>query len=207
MMIGNKDNTILIAYSSNFKQDKLFKRKVNNLTRNLDTFDVVSLNDANKYIEDYFKGEILGKYDFNSLGNAGLKKLLKTVSHVIVFWDGTDLVDLIYLSLFLKLNTRIIPVETTRVVNKDKKQKFDVYIGRGSPWGNPFAIGDNGMSREEVIEKYKNYFQEEILSDDQRRKDLLSLKGQVLGCHCKPLACHGDVIADYLNSLDEELPF
>lgn len=206
-MLENKDNTILIAYSSNFKQDKLFKRKVYNLTKNLDTFDVASLNDSNKYIEDYFNDKVLGKYEFSSLGNSGLKKLLQTVSHVIVFWDGTDLVDLIYLSLFFKLNTRIIPIETTRVVNKDKKQKFDVYIGRGTPWGNPFAIGDNGMNREEVIEKYKIYFQKDILSNDQRRRDILTLKGQVLGCHCKPFACHGDVIADYLNSLDEELPF
>ncbi len=33
-----------------------------------------------------------------------------------------------------------------------KKEKYDVYIGRGSKWGNPFHIGKDG-NRKEVIDK------------------------------------------------------
>jgi len=77
----------------------------------------------------------------------------------------------------------------TRVVHC-KKEKYDIYIGRPSKWGNPFSIGKDG-TREEVIQKYKEWIsqQPELLAD------LPSLKGKVLGCWCKPQACHGDILA------------
>ncbi|TBV87515.1 DUF4326 domain-containing protein, partial [Citrobacter freundii] len=28
-------------------------------------------------------------------------------------------------------------------------------------------------------------------------------KGKILGCHCKPYPCHGDVLARFLNELDD----
>ncbi len=64
-----------------------------------------------------------------------------------------------------------------------------VYIGRGSKWGNPFKIGPDG-NREEVIKKYKEY----ILKREDLMNSLDELKGKVLSCWCKPLACHGDVL-------------
>ncbi len=74
------------------------------------------------------------------------------------------------------------------VVNK-KSQDFDVYIGRGSVWGNPYVIGRDG-TRSDVIEKYRVYL--------WGRKDLIDrldeLAGARLGCFCAPEACHGDVL-------------
>lgn len=87
----------------------------------------------------------------------------------------------------------------TTVVNK-RKQKYDVYIGRGSPFGNPFIIGRDG-NRAEVIRKYRDYFYKRI-EDSEFRDRVLSLKGKVLGCFCKPLPCHGDVIVEFLNGLE-----
>lgn len=82
----------------------------------------------------------------------------------------------------------------TRVVHV-MKETCDVYIGRPGIWGNPFRIGVDG-SREEVIEKYRMYI--------QSRPDLLervsTLRGKVLGCFCKPLACHGDVLAELADN-------
>jgi len=72
-----------------------------------------------------------------------------------------------------------------------KKAPFDIYIGRPSKWGNPFIIGKDG-TREEVIEKYLEY----ILGNDKLMAALPELKGKRLGCWCKPLACHGDVLAE-----------
>lgn len=37
-----------------------------------------------------------------------------------------------------------------------KKSRHDVYVGRPSKWGNPFAIGRDG-TRQEVIDKYRAY--------------------------------------------------
>jgi len=76
----------------------------------------------------------------------------------------------------------------TKVVNLSKED-YDVYIGRPSKWGNPFLIGKDG-SRKEVIEKYEKY----ILENENLINDLHELEGKVLGCWCKPKACHGDVL-------------
>lgn len=82
----------------------------------------------------------------------------------------------------------------TRVVHC-KKEPFDVYIGRGSKWGNPFKIGQDG-TRQDVIVKYCDYV--------ATRADLLAalpeLKGKVLGCWCHPQACHGDVLAELADN-------
>ena len=73
-----------------------------------------------------------------------------------------------------------------------KKQVYDVYIGRPSIWGNPFTIGRDG-DRAQVITKYRAWFalQPKLLAK------VAALKGQRLGCWCAPLACHGDVLAEY----------
>lgn len=75
-----------------------------------------------------------------------------------------------------------------------KKEPYDIYIGRPSKWGNPFTIGKDG-TREEVIEKYKQWFwtQPELVTA------VPELKGKVLGCWCKPGHCHGDFLAELAN--------
>lgn len=70
-----------------------------------------------------------------------------------------------------------------------------VYIGRGSPWGNPFKIGTHG-DRGEVIAKYLVYMLGKL---EQEPQFLEPLKDKDLWCYCKPLACHGDVIVKYLE--------
>jgi len=78
-----------------------------------------------------------------------------------------------------------------------KKERYDIYIGRPSKWGNPFVIGVDG-EREEVVEKYRQY----ITND---RPDLLAeidkLRGKVLGCWCAPKACHGDILMELANDV------
>lgn len=75
------------------------------------------------------------------------------------------------------------------IVNK-YKSKFTHYIGRGSAFGNPFVIGPDG-TREEVIAKYEVYARNNpILLEQIKRLP----SDAVLGCFCKPQACHGDII-------------
>lgn len=81
----------------------------------------------------------------------------------------------------------------TKVVHC-KKEKFDVYIGRPSIWGNPFKIGVDG-NRKEVIAKYKDY----VYHNPYLISSLHELKGKILGCYCKPLACHGDILVELLE--------
>lgn len=72
-----------------------------------------------------------------------------------------------------------------------KKESYDIYIGRPSKWGNPFAIGKDG-NREEVIEKYRAW----VITQQHLINALHELKGKTLGCWCKPAACHGDVLKE-----------
>jgi len=84
----------------------------------------------------------------------------------------------------------------TRVVNF-RHEEYDVLIARPSKWGNPFQIGRDG-SREQVIKMYEIHL--------RHRPDLLAtlpeLAGKRLGCHCKPEACHGDVLVKLLRELN-----
>ena len=85
----------------------------------------------------------------------------------------------------------------TKVVHC-KREKYDVYIGRPGPWGNPFEIGKDG-TREEVIQKFRDW----ILSEPLLMQELVTLKGKTLGCWCSPKPCHGDVLIDLVKNLNE----
>jgi hypothetical protein len=61
-----------------------------------------------------------------------------------------------------------------------------IYCGRGSPWGNPYRVGEKGRRRDDVC----NLFRDRILPS----LDVRSLKGKDLKCFCKPHRCHCDDI-------------
>lgn len=86
-----------------------------------------------------------------------------------------------------------------QVVNIRTHKSTEVrYIGRGSIFGNPFKLGEDG-TRDEVIEKYKFYFYDRLSWDSYFKDRVESLRGCVIGCFCKPQACHGDIIKEYLD--------
>lgn len=90
----------------------------------------------------------------------------------------------------------------THVVNIHKA-RYDVYIGRAGKgfdgyFGNPYKLFDESR-RLEVALNYEEWFRFRLLVDPVFRNRVHALKGKTLGCFCKPLICHGDVIADYLN--------
>lgn len=80
------------------------------------------------------------------------------------------------------------------IVNKHW-QKYDVYIGRGSPLGNPFPINESiGDTREVVINKYRIWLWKQIREGRIATSYLRSLDGKKLGCYCAPKPCHGDIV-------------
>jgi hypothetical protein len=87
-----------------------------------------------------------------------------------------------------------------------RKKPYDVYIGRPSKWGNPFSHIPAGTkaqfvvaTRDEAIKEYEKW----IMTQPQLLAALPELEGKVLGCWCKPKACHGDVLVKLLNKLKE----
>ena len=79
---------------------------------------------------------------------------------------------------------------STKIVHCEK-QDYDIYIGRGSKWGNPFVIGKDG-NRSDVINKYRTY----ILNNVELMNSIYELKDKTLGCWCSPKPCHGDVLIE-----------
>lgn len=79
-----------------------------------------------------------------------------------------------------------------------KRSKYDVYVGRPGPWGNPFIEGQDG-DRETVIELYKIWINEQ---PDLIIKIKRELKSKILGCWCSPKPCHGDILAEIANEPD-----
>lgn len=75
-----------------------------------------------------------------------------------------------------------------------KKEKYDVYIGRPSKWGNPFTI-DKDCTREQAVEKYREW----VKKQPELMASLHELEGKTLGCWCAPKACHGDILLQLAN--------
>lgn len=87
-----------------------------------------------------------------------------------------------------------------KVVNKNKSE-FDVLITRGTIWGNRFAAGSHSgraENRDEVIAAFRRQLTVDIQNGQITVAMLAALDGKRLGCVCKPKACHGDVIAEYV---------
>jgi len=99
------------------------------------------------------------------------------------------------------------------------KDTNNEYIGRGgilvidnvrfpkenSIWANPYKIDDsNGITRDNVIEKYRTYIRQKIENNDVLKQKILQMKGKTLGCWCKPEACHGDVLVELIEHYSKE---
>ena len=73
-----------------------------------------------------------------------------------------------------------------------------VYVGRGTPFGNPFRIGRDG-DRDQVVERYAYW-----LSRAEQTGLVMQIRHQLCGkdlvCWCAPLPCHADVLLEVANA-------
>jgi hypothetical protein len=78
-----------------------------------------------------------------------------------------------------------------------------VRIDRGTEWGNPFRMPEDG-DRSEVVGAFEKFY---FPHKPSLLEQIPDLAGKVLGCWCYPEQCHGDVIAivviDALSSCRE----
>lgn len=90
----------------------------------------------------------------------------------------------------------------TNVVNKHTHTPTDrdVYIGRGSRWGNSWSHREGTKASFQVatvgeaIASYRRWLWSEIEAERITLHDLAALDGKNLVCFCKPGPCHGDVL-------------
>ena len=97
-----------------------------------------------------------------------------------------------------------------KVLNKhtDKIPPDAIYVGRPSKWGNPWRVGErhpgdgHRLTREEVIEMYRNELPTMLTARDNEGRiilDLYELRGKDLVCWCAPLPCHADILLELAN--------
>ena len=89
-----------------------------------------------------------------------------------------------------------------QILNKHhlKDMSNKTYIGRGSPFGNPFPMDLFRHDRELVVNLYRQFFLAQLANMTDMVKAVWALsRTQDLVCFCAPQACHGDVILDFLH--------
>ncbi len=115
-------------------------------------------------------------------------------------------------------NTKVVNVKVAYIrpkydnLKEWTKDENNVYIGRknivfidgvrfppqDSIWSNPFKISGD-MSRDDVLEKYRNYLAQKLEDNPKMIDELKKLKDKNLGCWCNPDKCHGDILIEFIN--------
>lgn len=195
----------LILYPALFNCYSKFSRKVGKIICNLNDVTFLYHSDPNGFIQRLSEESPLV---------SGAKMCthwsLGEVTHAILFDDGEEFnrelnelkaaeIPLRYLKIPI---TRVINIKTEKSYQSIKSTPDYEYIGRGSYWGNPYSMYEDGADREEVIRKYKYDFDCDKFPNKDK-SEIYKLTGKRLGCFCKPQACHGDVLADFLNAWDD----
>lgn len=102
----------------------------------------------------------------------------------------------------MSARTTVVNIQDTRA---------GVYIGRGPGgrvgrqpgergyFGSPFPLHDE-REREAVVARYRTWFERRVGSDPVFRREVLKLRGKQLICFCAPRACHGQVIAEWVDA-------
>lgn len=104
---------------------------------------------------------------------------------------------------------------STTVVNINDDCGYDEYVGRGrgnvhllTPgrpgergWlGNPYRI-ERDVTRAAAIALFRDVFLRRVDADPAFAVAVIQrCRGKRLGCYCLPLACHGDVIAEWCDT-------
>ena len=91
-------------------------------------------------------------------------------------------------------------MQVLNLKNYKEQGSNDTYIGRGSQASNPFAMSDFRNDRNLVVSLHREYFLSQLANSTDVAKFIWSIPidNNVL-CYCNPLACHGDVIAEFRN--------
>jgi hypothetical protein len=83
-----------------------------------------------------------------------------------------------------------------------ERERLAVRIDRGTRYGNPFILDEDG-DRDEVCDAYERHYLPNKPSITERIRSG-ELTGKVLVCHCYPQRCHGDCLAAEANSAEVE---
>lgn len=126
-------------------------------------------------------------------------------------------------------NTSIVSIKKISLLNMNPsyssllewlEDPSHIYIGRNmsfyvpgankSKWHNPFKVGKpgkiykntSGMNERYTLDESLALYKIYVLNNEELMNSIEELKGKTLGCWCKPNRCHGDVLIEILDDLD-----
>jgi hypothetical protein len=198
---------IYIYYPKAFNSQTKFDRKISRIIGSTSNISIFYPSDHNNLIGNFFNKN-LPSIPLVECGP--LPPVPDNMTHAIVFDDGECFSNQVREINDHAIPLRVIKIDITRVINIKRdadilnnidSSKYE-YIGRGSYWGNPHSMFEEGDERDEVIRKYKYDFDYEKFIKIEK-KEVYKLAGKRLGCFCSPASCHGDILANHLNSWDD----
>lgn len=80
-----------------------------------------------------------------------------------------------------------------------------VYVGRGTPWGNPYIVGHTFLGKEitqeMAVELYRVHVYIELPPLQAIKDSAWKLRGKNLACWCaEGQVCHADVLLELANN-------
>ena len=78
------------------------------------------------------------------------------------------------------------------------------YIGRNPRWGDTFWGNPFKLRREEDREFILGQYELWLKTADHILARIDELRGRTLWCHCHPLQCHGEILAEVASMTHEQ---
>ena len=221
-MEKKKVQKVIIAGSRSFNNYALLSSRVSGILANIENPIIVSgtAAGADRLGERYAAEHGLQLLQFpanweahgKAAGFIRNQEMAENADALILFWDGKSrgsknmLMHAKRQGLLIRIiNTNPTP-QPVQVVNLGTRQTAPcIKVDRTTPLGNPYRIPEN--TRDEAIFNYRKWLGNQLLNWPQDPpaqlffsiKNQLRLKGHViLACHCAPLACHADIIKEFL---------
>lgn len=91
---------------------------------------------------------------------------------------------------------------TVHCIGVEPMHPGDVLIDRRTMFGNPYRIGRHG-DRADVLDSFRMWAYTQVKHNLTYRKHVASLYGKRLFCWCKPADCHGDILAELAQRLND----
>lgn len=150
--------------------------------------------------------------EYRGLNNEVIKNTLDSssidiinISNETIFFIALSICLVIIFNFYFKYKSNI------KTVNMEKTTKDYETVDRTTPLGNPFKLKNFPLITS--IKSYKGYLNYKVyVEKDKAIIDQLnnlyrkSKEGKLnLGCHCKPMPCHSNIIAKFVRNMKEEL--
>lgn len=131
---------------------------------------------------------------FRHLSSVGMAHKMKGIKLDILDQDGP------HSDIWYSAHTRVVNIH-------HGMPEGAIYIGRPGKghdgyFGNPFPVNKYDL-RSEVLNTYQAYLDKRIKLDPIFRARVKLLSGKTLACFCVPKLCHGMVLAEVADNLNE----